>query len=447
MRTPASESRFLSMVDRPQLNIVHLTPGAGGMYCGGCFRDNAMVGSLRQQGHDVLMVPLYLPLNLDEPDQSAGTPVFFSGISVYIQQKIPWLRRMPRWFSRLMANRILLKLAGKAAAKTRPSEVGELTISMLQGENGNQAREVELLCDWLKQQNRVDIVCLSNSLLIGVAKTLKQALKKPIVCTFQGEEGFIEELGNPYRGQTWSLLKERSREIDLFIAPSQYSAEYMTKRLDLRPQQIKTIYNGINLEGFAPSDTPPKPPTLGFFARLCREKGLEILAEAYLTLKKRQRIPGLKLRLGGSMGPSDQPLVDQIMQRFQEKGVAGDVELHPNLSREAKLAFYRSLSVLTAPTLIGEAFGLYVIEALASGVPVVLPSHGAFPELISETQAGLLFEPHNSSALADAVENILCQQGLHETLRQSGLRNATSKFSISRMTNELANEYFRLIHS
>jgi hypothetical protein len=79
------------------MNIVQITPGAGSMYCGGCFRDNSLVAALRKQGHQTLMVPLYLPLTLDEPDQSAGTPIFFGGINVYLDQKSALFRKAPRW--------------------------------------------------------------------------------------------------------------------------------------------------------------------------------------------------------------------------------------------------------------------------------------------------------------------------------------------------------------
>src|SRR5213078_1773226 len=125
-----------------KMNIVQITPGAGGMYCGNCFRDNALVAALRELGHQVLMVPLYLPMTLDEEDQSRGTPIFFSGINVYLEQKSAFFRHAPGWFHKMLASRGLLKwAAGKAAAKTRAEDLGELTLSMLRGEEGKQARE------------------------------------------------------------------------------------------------------------------------------------------------------------------------------------------------------------------------------------------------------------------------------------------------------------------
>ena len=146
------------------MKLVQITPGAGGMYCGGCFRDNALVSALRKVGHDVIMVPLYLPLTLDEPDQSADTPIFFSGINVYLEQKSAFFRHLPRWLLKPFTSRWLLKLAGSRAAKTRASDVGELMLSMLRGEEGNQARELDQLTDWLKQGHQPEIICLSNAM-------------------------------------------------------------------------------------------------------------------------------------------------------------------------------------------------------------------------------------------------------------------------------------------
>src|ERR1041384_1482256 len=132
------------------MNLVQITPGAGSMYCGNCFRDNALVAALRQMGHSALLVPLYLPMTLEEEDQSAGTPIFFGGINVYLEQKSAFFRHSPKWLHQFFDSRSLLKWAAGRAAKTRAEEVGDLTLSMFRGEAGNQARELDELITWLK---------------------------------------------------------------------------------------------------------------------------------------------------------------------------------------------------------------------------------------------------------------------------------------------------------
>ena len=430
-------------MDNP-LKIVHLTPGAGGMYCGGCFRDNALVAALRRQGHDVLMVPLYLPLNLEDPDQSARTPIFFSGISVYLQQKSPLFRRLPRWMNRLLASPALLRQAGKAAAKTRPADVGDLTLSMLKGEEGNQARELEELVRWLKSQPKPDLVCLSNVLLVGMARRLKSELHLPVVCTFQGEDGFLDALLPAFRLDCWEVLRERARDIDLFIAPSGYYAGLMSERLNLPHHRVQVIYNGIPLDGFDPAPSPPRPPALGFFARMCPEKGLEKVVEAFLILKQRHRIPGLRLRIGGSLGPADEPFLHSLEARLQRNGYREEADICPNLSRAQKQDFYRSLTLMSVPVAQGEAFGLYVAEAMATGVPVVLPDCGAFPELINMSGGGVIYKPHTSNELANSVEALLQDETRLREMGNRGRQAALALFNMERMAREVAETYRRI---
>ena len=402
------------------------------MFCGNCFRDNALVAALRKLGHRTHLVPLYLPMRLDEEDQSAGTPIFFGGINVYLDQKSPLFRKAPGWLRNVLASPGLLKWAAGKAAKTRAEDVGDLTVSMLQGEDGNQARDLEEFLAWLKTQPRPDVIVLSNALLVGMARRLKQAIGAPIVCSLQGEDTFLDALVEPDRSKSWAALTERAREIDLFIAPSQYYGELMGRRLALPPDKIQVIYNGINLDGCEPASRLPDPPVLGFFARMTREKGLDTLVEAFILA--RERLPNLRLRIGGSCGPADGPFVQQLRARLKSAGCLEHAEFHPNVDRAAKLALLRSLTVLSVPALYGEAFGLYVIESLASGVPVVQPDTAAFPELIRETGGGLLCKPGDPQALAEGILKLISEP---RKFAQMGLKAVREKFSIERMAENV----------
>jgi hypothetical protein len=106
------------------------------MFCGSCLRDNALVTALRQQGHSVVMAPMYLPLTLDEDDQTAGAPVFFSGINVFLDQQSALFRKSPAWLHRLLASPLLLKWAASAAGRTRAAELGELPLQRAAGRPG-----------------------------------------------------------------------------------------------------------------------------------------------------------------------------------------------------------------------------------------------------------------------------------------------------------------------
>jgi glycosyltransferase involved in cell wall biosynthesis len=435
------------------------------MYCGNCLRDNALVAALRGMGHQVVMAPLYLPLTLDEPGQSAGTPIFFSGINVYLEQKSALFRAAPGWFHHLLASRRLLDWAAGKAAKTRAAELGELTLSMLRGEQGNQARELDELVAWLKTQPRPDVICLSNALLLGLARRLRRDLGAPILCTLQGEDSFLDALPEPHRAACWQTLAERAAEVDALVAPSRYFAALMRQRLGLAADRVHVVYNGISPEstvhspqsrvhspqsrvhspqstdhgllttdyGPRTTDHGPRLPILGYFARMCPEKGLDVLAAAYIELRKRGRVEGLKLRIGGSCGPAEEQFVQGLRERLRAAGLLDAVEFCPNLDRAAKLAFLRSLSVFSVPALYGEAFGLYLLEALAAGVPVVQPRSGAFPELLEATGGGLLCTPGDPQALADAIETLLLNPDRARALGDAGRRAVVDKFSAETM--------------
>jgi glycosyltransferase involved in cell wall biosynthesis len=419
------------------------------MYCGGCLRDNALIAALRKLGQEAVMVPLYLPLTLDEEDQSAGTPLFFGGISVYLEQKSPLFRGAPGWLHDLFASRRLLQWAAGKAAKTRPADLGELTLSMLRGEVGNQARELEALLAWLKTQPKPDVLCLSNALLIGMVRRLKSELGVPIACTLQGEDTFLDALPESQRAACWQALAERAAEVDLFIAPSRYFGELMRERLGLPAARVRVVHNGINLDGYGAvgeqhaSGSPP-PLVLGFFARMCREKGLDTLVEAFILLRQRGRVGSLKLCVGGSCGPADREFVNSLCERLQASGLLGDVEFLPNLDRARKVAMLRSLSVFSVPALYGEAFGLYVIEALAAGVPVVQPWTAAFPELIEATGGGVLCAAGDAPALAEALEELLLDPARTRALGLAGQRAVSERFSAEAMARATLALYVEL---
>jgi glycosyltransferase involved in cell wall biosynthesis len=309
---------------------------------------------------------------------------------------------------------------------------------MLRGEQGHQARELDELVGWFQTQRRPDVVCLSNALLAGMARRLKTALGSRLICNLQGEDYFLDHLPPPYRDEAWSVLAERAAEIDLFIAPSAYYAELMRRRLNLPGERVRVISNGINLDGF--EERPPRVPgvsaVLGYFARMCPEKGLDRLVEAFILLKRRPQTQALLLRVGGSCNGTDLPFVAELHRRLDAAGVGGDVEFHPNADRAAKLALLRSFSVFSVPAHYGEAFGLYLLEAWATGLPVVQPRTAAFPELIEATGGGILVAPGDAEALADGIAGLLADPERASQLGERGRQAVQSTFSDRRMVDQ-----------
>jgi len=415
------------------MRVIQLTPGTGSFFCGTCLRDNALVSELRRQGHDALMVPLYLPPTLDEASASSDAPLFYGGVNVYLQQKSALFRRTPRWVDQLFDSRSMLKVAASKAGMTQAEDLGDLTLSTLRGEDGNQVKELDRLAAWLETDGRADVVCLSNALLIGLARRIKQRTRAAVVCTLQGEDSFLDSLPEPDRTAAWDTLAERAADVDAFIAPSHYYGKLMQRRARLPAERVHVVHNGILLDGYAPAPAAPEPPVLGFLSRMCPPKGLHTLLEAYRLLRKEGRVPALKLRIAGSQTAGDVAFVKGLQEQLAANGLSRDVEFLPNVSREEKVRFLQGLTLLSVPATYGEAFGLYLVEAWAAGVPVVQPRHGAFPELVEATGAGLLCEPDDARSLADAIERLLMEPAEARAMGERGRIAAHERFSVERM--------------
>ena len=399
------------------MNLVQLTPGTGNFYCGSCLRDNALVRGLRERGHDALMVPLYLPLIVDEPSASAGTPIFLSGISVYLSNKFI----VPGWLDRALSSPGLLRMAAGLVGMTSPRQLGQSAVAMLQPDAAHA--ELERLIGWLRSQPAPDVICLSNSLLTGLATRLKQEFRVPIICTLQGEDSFLDALPEPYRERSWELLAQRCAGIDHFIAVSRYFSDVMTKRLNLPAERVSVVHPGIAVNEFLPENA--SHPVIGYLARMHPTKGLDTLVEAFLQLKT----PGARLRIAGAMTGRDKAFVTSLRRKLGDRA-----EFLPNLDRAAKADFLRSLSVFSVPATYGEAFGMYVLEALAAGVPVVQPRHGAFPEVLAATGGGLLCEPNQPAALAAALDELLADPARARHLGAAGRQAVREKFNTVVMT-------------
>ena len=404
------------------------------MYCGNCFRDNALVAQLRRMGHHALMVPLYLPLTLDEADQSEGTPLFFSGLNVYLAQKFDCFKKAPNWLRRMLTAEWLLNWVGNFAGKTRGADVGDLTLSMMRGESGHQARELEQLIAWLKEHEQPDVVCLSNALIAGLAKRFRAELGVPVVCLLEGEDAFLDSLPSPQREDTWAELRERIADIDLFIAPTRYYADTMAQRAGIPADKLEHIHNGINLDGFEPSALPDNPPVLGYFARMCPEKGLDTLVDAFIRLKQTGQVPGLKLAVGGGCQPCDEGIRRGTKAAAPDRRPARRGRASGRTSTATRSWRFTEDSPRSAcPAMFGEAFGLYVVEAMASGVPVVAPNHASFPEMVEQNQAGVICEKGSAAALADAIGQLLLDRERLAKCAAAGRQAAVQTHNIERM--------------
>jgi glycosyltransferase involved in cell wall biosynthesis len=426
------------------MRIAYITAGAAGMFCGSCLHDNTLAAALQKLGHDAVLVPTYTPILTDEKDVSLHR-VFFSGINVYLQQKFSLFRHTPWLLDRLFAVPALLRWVAGFGMDIEAYKLGALTVSMLKGEHGNQRKEVEKLAAWLAGDLRPQVVNLTNVLLSGLAHEVKRRLPGvPVLGTLQGDDVFLEGLAEPYRAQALALIREHCREMDGFIATSGYYADFMAEYLAIPRDRIHVVLPGLNLTGHGGARRPRTgPPAVGYFARMCPEKGLHILAEAFRILRQTPGAPPCRLRISGWLGEGNRRYFDGIRRKLQEAGLGADFEHVESPDHAGKVRFLQSVDVLSVPTTYREPKGLYILEALANGVPVVQPRHGSFPELVEATAGGLLVKPDAPADLALGLRQLLENEAHREELGRKGKEAVWRHFHAERMARDTAEVYGR----
>lgn len=430
------------------MRIAYITAGAAGMYCGSCLHDNTLAAALLALGEDVLLVPTYTPLRTDEQDVSIGR-VFFGGINVYLQEKVPLFRRTPWWFDRLLDNPALLERLSKRASSVDPAQLGGMTVSMLRGEAGNQRKEVEKLVHWLLADVKPDVVHLSNSMQIGIARMIRERGGPPVVCQLSGEDLFLEKLRPPFYEEARAHLRERAGDVDVFVALNRYYADFMAEYLAVDRSKIQVIPHGLNLEGHSATNLPAKKladrlQVVGYFARICEDKGLHLLVEACELLANRSDVPPFELRAAGYLGDGDRPYLKKLEDRAAAGLLAGRFRYLGELDRSQKIAFLQSLDIFSTPTVYRESKGIPALEAMANGVPVVLPDHGSFAEMIADTGGGVLHRPMDAGHLAEKLAELLLDLVRARELGLAGQQSIQDRYHAEAMARQTVELYERL---
>ena len=421
-----------------------MTAGAAGMYCGSCFRDNALAAELMQQGHDVILMPLYTPTRTDETNVSASQ-VLFGGISIYLQQRVPMFRRLPRAIDRLWdAPRVLRAMATRGVA-TSPALLGDLTVSMLEGRSGLLAREFDKLRAWSSHVPTPDVINLPNSLLIAMAAPLRDNFGRPVCCTVQGEELFLEGLAPAYRERALALIRQQVDRVDRFIAVSDYSAAFMCQYLRIPDHRMSVVPLGIGMTDYTRRTAAPSCFTVGYFARLAPEKGLHLLAEAYVRLRARMGPASARLEAAGYLAPTDRSYLARVRSVLAAAGLANEFVYHGEVDRPAKLEFLRALDVLSVPATYDEPKGMFLLEAMATGVPVVQPRRGAFTEIVERTGGGMLVTPDDPEALADGLYRLWSNRTLSTELGDRAWHGVRAHYDITASAARMAEVYATVV--
>ena len=427
------------------MKILAFTTGAARMYCGGCLRDNTLAAELKKQGHDIVLLPLYTPTRTDEFNVSHPR-VFMNGISVCLDQESAFFRKTHRLLDSLWDAPWMLKLASRTSIRVDPRLLGAMTVSVLRGEDGFQRKEIQKLTAWLVREELPDIVTLPNSLLIGLARPIREALKRPLCCTLQGEELFLSELPEPHQTQALELMRASVAEVDGFAAVSEFAADYWLRRLAIPERKMHVTPLGINLEGYHPGQRVREGSfAVGYLARVAPEKGLHLLAESYIRLRRGSDFSASSLEVAGYLAPEHRGYLRGIQDRMKEAGLAQEFRYHGSLDRPRKIEFLQNLDVLSVPASYDEPKGISLLEAMACGVPVVEPRRGAFPEMLEKTGGGILVEPDDPASLADGIYRLWRDPGLRAELGRRGAQGVREHYSAARMAARALDVYSSIV--
>jgi glycosyltransferase involved in cell wall biosynthesis len=288
------------------------------------------------------------------------------------------------------------------------------------------------------------VIQLPNALLASLARPLRRELKRPVHCTLQGEDLFLEGLHKTHRDEAIALIRENAEYVDRFTAVSEYYAEFMARYLGIATDKIDVVPLGINLDGFEQRrESGARPFTVGYLARIAPEKGLVALCEAYVKFRQMPGVTSARLEVAGYLAPDQMTYLKDAEHRLTNAGLGGEFRYRGALDREQKIAFLRNLDMFSVPTTYVEPKGLFLLEAMASGVPVVQPRHGAFPEMLAKTSGGMLVEPGNAQSLADGIYRLWKTPTLRSELGENGFKGVRQHYSVSRSADRMLEVYER----
>lgn len=427
------------------MKIVQIIPGSGGsFYCGNCLRDDKFYETLKRLGHDVIKIPMYLPLFADDHDIT-DIPVFYGAVSLYLKQEYPIFKKFPAWFDRMLNSKPMLKLAAKQSGSTDARGLEDMTISMLMGEDGNQDKELEEMVDWIETHFKPDLIHISNALLLGLAHSLKNKLKVPIFCSLQDEDVWVDAMDPVFSKKIWNLMSEKAKDVDAFIGVSDYYSNLSKEKMNLPAEKVHTVHLGVSPENYKYVNAESKVRNIGYISRMCHSNGLDILVDAFIELKKDSSFDDVKLVITGGSTGADRKFIKGIHKSIKEAGLTNQVEFQEHFEKEDRRFFFQKVAVVSVPVRNGEAFGIYLTEAMGCGIPIVQPPLGAFPEIVELSKGGVIYEKNEPQYLADSLKKLLNNQAKIKELSINARQSIEERFNIDLQAQKLIEIYQKVI--
>ncbi len=268
---------------------------------------------------------------------------------------------------------------------------------------------------WLRE-GHFDVVHVHEPATPSVSLTVCMIAEGPIVATFHAAT-----TRSKWLAAVAPMIRPWMERISGRIAVSDFARRVQVEHLG---GDAVIIPNGVHVSAFAEGPTLPghvrgvDGPTIGFLGRFDEpRKGLPVLLEAMHTVLRRH--PGAQLLIAGRGD------ADEIRELIGED-LRASVALLGELAEEDKAAFLRSVDVYCAPNLLGESFGVVLIEALAAGAPIVASDLDAFARVLEHGEAGVLVRRGDPASLATALSDLLADPARRGELSARGAEVAAS---------------------
>ena len=430
------------------MKIVYLITGSGGsFYCGNCYRDMIYLRAIRNvPGISASAIPLYLPPDVTNAENGLDRNVFFGAISMYLREKVPFLRNMPAFFDKFLDSAPMLRMAARRSGTTNTEGLEDMTLSMIKGEKAFPEIELRRLVKYLTGNGKPDVIHLSNALIIGLARQLKRYMDVKIVCSLLNEDDWIDEMAEPYRSDAWKLISEEAHNVDTFITPSIYYKELFISKTGYSGKNVHIIPLALDTGNLNILPKKNNYPAVGFFSRINSHNGFDKLVDAFIELKTGEKLPGLTLHVSGGFTGSDKDFIAKQIRKIKYHGLKSFIRIYPEFQGNSKEEFFSSIDIMSVPVRKHDGYGLYILEANAAGVPVVQPESGAFPEIISKTKGGITYSPDTVQELAATLVRLLEDNSLRASLGKAGRENVLKELSLSRMSEGLSVVYNQIIN-
>jgi glycosyltransferase involved in cell wall biosynthesis len=428
------------------MKIAFLVTGSGGsFYCSNCYRDMLYFRAVKlAEGVSAAAIPLYLPPEKIYSESGFDSNVFFGAISLYLREKVHFLEQMPSFMDKILDSAPLLKIAAKRAGTTRTEGLEDMTLNMISSNHSPREREVERLVKYMISTGKPDVIHLSNALIIGLAKQIKSLTDVKVVCSLQNEDDWINDMAEPYQTQAWKMIAEESVNIDAFISPSKYYRDFFISKTGLPAEKITVIPSGIEALDVPEKKKNVNGPAIGFFSRVSYHNGFDKIADAFIALKSEKEFSDLTLHVCGGFTADDKPFISEQIKKIKGHGFKSSVRIYPEFVGSAKENFLAAIDIMSVPVRKYDAYGLYILESNAVGVPVVQPATGAFPEILEMTGGGILYEPDTVDGLAENLKTLLRNRELAVSYGKTGGTAVKEKLTIQHMSSDLISLYSSL---